>query len=247
MRRPLALLTSVRASLLLVIGLLGVPAARAGSVPARDTARAGARTVVLDGVSVRLRRGTTQTITVRHTHGWHARVTLWSRNRQGAEAGQWRRVRASSEARTGYGGLVVGKRRRQGTGTTPLGTWRLTSTFGTQQRRSDWSMQHRRIRSGDFWVQDNASRHDNTYRNQRAGGFRRWLPTSHPESSERLSDCGRVYEHVVVLDYNAEQVRRRGSGTFLHVNGSGATAGCVSAPRGWMRAALRRLDPDRAP
>ena len=35
----------------------------------------------------------------------------------------------------------------------------------------------------------------------------------------------------MVTDFNIKQVRHRGAGIFLHVNGAGATAGCVSAPR----------------
>ncbi len=30
-------------------------------------------------------------------------------------------------------------------------------------------------------------------------------------------------------------MRHRGAGIFLHVNGGGATAGCVSAPRPFLR------------
>lgn len=50
-----------------------------------------------------------------------------------------------------------------------------------------------------------------------------------------------------MLDYNQQQVRHRGAGIFLHVNGRGATAGCVSAPRWMLRRLLHRLDPARVP
>ncbi len=96
-------------------------------------------------------------------------------------------------------------------------------------------------------MQDNASAHYNRYRNQRQGGFRWWLPTSDPNSSERLTDFGRQYEYVVVMGFNRRQVRHRGAGIFLHVNGDGATAGCVSAPRPFLRMLMNRLDPDRRP
>ncbi len=87
----------------------------------------------------------------------------------------------------------------------------------------------------------------NRYRNRRQGGFRWWLPTSDDNSSERLPDYRRQYEWAVVMDFNRDQVRRRGSGIFLHVNGSGATAGCVSAPRRFIRMLMLRLDADRVP
>ena len=79
-------------------------------------------------------------------------------------------------------------------------------------------------------MQDNASRFYNRYRNQAEGGFRWWLPSSHANSSERLTDFRQQYRLAVVMDFNRRQVRHRGAGIFLHVNGPGATAGCVSAP-----------------
>ena len=92
-------------------------------------------------------------------------------------------------------------------------------------------------------MQDNASAYYNRYRNKSQGGFRWWLPSSHPDSSERLTDFGRQYEYAVVTSFNREQVRHRGSGIFLHVNGRGPTAGCVSAPRWLLRYLVRVLDP----
>jgi L,D-peptidoglycan transpeptidase YkuD (ErfK/YbiS/YcfS/YnhG family) len=181
-------------------------------------------------------------VTVDHTGGHRARVTYWRLVR-----GEWKARMSTADGRVGYGGLVAGDRRVQGTGTTPLGTYELLSVFGTHPARDAGALDYRRIRRGDHWVQDNASPHYNRYRNQRQGGFRWWLPASHPDSSERLTDYGRQYEWSIVTSFNHEQVRRRGAGIFLHVNGRGATAGCVSAPRPFIRALVRRLDPAAAP
>lgn len=203
---------------------------------------AEAATVTLDGVSVVLRAGTTQVVTVKHTKGFHARVVLWKRT-----AGGWQRV-LEAKGRTGYGGLVAGSRRKQGTGATPLGTYRLLSSFGSHARQPAWDLAHRRIRPGDYWVQDNASAYYNRYRSKAQGGFRWWLPSSNDNSSERLRDYAAQYEYALVTGFNyAAQVRHRGAGIFLHVNGSGATAGCVSAPRWFLRALMTRLDPDEVP
>jgi len=207
------------------------------SVPASATAA----TVTLDGVMVELRPETRQVITVNHTRGYRARVTLWR-----LLGGTWeRRLRASG--RIGYGGLVAGDEREQGTGTTPLGTYPLLFSFGTRTRNTAWDLPHRRIRRGDYWVQDNRSDYYNRYRNKASGGFRWWLAASNVNSSEPLSAYPVEYEYSIVIGYNWEQVRHRGSGIFLHVNGSGATAGCVSAPRWFVRQMLVRLDPDRRP
>jgi L,D-peptidoglycan transpeptidase YkuD (ErfK/YbiS/YcfS/YnhG family) len=213
----------------------------AALLPAGAGASALDDTVTLDGVAVRLRTGTSQVITVNHTRSYLARVTLW--RLVGTEWEQMLRV----TGRTGYGGLVAGAEREQGTGTTPLGTYPLLFTFGTHSRNSAWDLPHRKIRRGDYWVQDNRSAYYNRYRNKAAGGFRWWLPSSNINSSERLTDYRVQYEYSIVIGYNWGQVRYRGSGIFLHVNGSGATAGCVSAPRWFVRQMMVRLDPDRRP
>lgn len=209
--------------------------------PVLAPAPASAATVRLDGVTVRLRAGTTQVVTVNQTRGWHARVTFWHRARSG-----WRKVTQVRDGRTGYGGLVVGTSRRQGTGTTPLGTYGLIGSFGTHARPSTWDLPYRRIHRGDYWVQDNASRYYNRYRTKASGGFR-WRLRSGENSSERLADYPRQYEYAVNTGFNRQQVRHRGAGIFLHVNGHGATAGCVSVPRWFMRSMMTRLDPARSP
>jgi L,D-peptidoglycan transpeptidase YkuD (ErfK/YbiS/YcfS/YnhG family) len=121
----------------------------------------------LGGVRVDAGPGTRQVITVNATSGYHAVVSLWVRR-----DGRWDRTATTRSGRIGYGGLVVGSKRRQGTGTTPMGTYSITETFGNAPR---------------------------------------------------------------------------GSGIFLHVNGAGATAGCVSVPRRLVRNMMSRLRPGMAP
>ncbi len=216
--------------------IAAVVAAVALAAPARAD-------VTLDGVHVRAGERTSQVVTVKHTRGWHARVTFWTWEADGT----WRARRLARDARTGYGGLVRPAYRKQGTGTTPLGTFRLPWFFGTHARQDNWSLRYRRIHPGDYWVQDNTSDYYNRYRNKSRGGFRWWLPSSHPDSSERLTDFGSQYEYAIVTSFNRDQVRHRGAGIFLHVNGRGGTAGCVSAPRWLLRYLARVLDPERRP
>lgn len=204
-------------------------------------APAHAEDVRLGGVRVHLREGTEQVVTVKQRRGWHARVSLWRLTDAG-----WQRRLTAYDGRTGYGGLVRGSRRVQGSGTTPLGSYRLLSAFGTHRADDAWALPYRRIRRGDYWVQDNRSEHYNRYRNRRQGGFRWWL-RSGPNVSERLTDYPRQYEWAIVTGFNRRQVRHRGSGIFVHVNGRGATAGCVSAPRWLVRALMARLDPELEP
>ncbi len=223
------------------LGLLAVAlVATALALPA--PARADVTHVTLDGVRVALHEHTRQVVTVNHTHGYHARIGYWVER-----DGRWTRLYAVRDGRIGYGGLVAPKQRHQGTGTTPSGTVKLISAFGRHARATPWDLPYRRIRKGDYWVEDNASRSYNRYRNKAQGGFRWWLPTSRENSSERLRDFPVQYEFSIVTSYNHAQVRHRGAGIFLHVNGDGATAGCVSAPRPFLVRMMRRLDPAKVP
>ena len=181
-------------------------------------------------------------MTVDHTHGYHAHVGFWVLRQD-----RWRQVYDVRDGRIGYGGLARPLHRVQGSGTTPLGTVRLISSFGRHSRGAGWGLPYRRIHRGDYWVEDNGSRFYNRYRNKAEGGFRWWLPSSAENSSERLLDFPTPYEYAIVTGYNLEQVRHRGAGIFLHVNGRGATAGCVSAPRPFLRRLMWRLDPAQDP
>jgi len=169
-------------------------------------------------------------------------VVLWEHSSRG-----WRAVARTRHGAIGHGGLVTGTRRRQGSGTTPLGTYRLLSSFGTHTPSTAWHLPYRQIQSGDYWVEDNASRYYNRYRNKSRGGFR-WQLTRGENASEELADFPTQYELSINTSFNYyAQVRHRGAGIFLHVNGRGATAGCASATRRFMGAAITRLDPERVP
>jgi len=234
-------MTAIGALLAAMLIAVGVPAT---TPDAPVGGRAATSThVTLSGVDVTLPPGSRQVVTVNHTRGTRARVALWE-----ADASGWHRVARSKAGRIGYGGLVRARLRKQNTGTTPLGTFRLLSTFGTHPRAASWDLDHRQVRAGDYWVQDNRSAFYNRYRNKSEGGFRWWLPQSDPNSSERLADLPTQYEYAIVTSFNyARQVRHRGSGIFLHVNGHGPTAGCVSAPRWFLVRAMADLDPDLRP
>jgi L,D-peptidoglycan transpeptidase YkuD (ErfK/YbiS/YcfS/YnhG family) len=224
----------------LVVGLAGP-----GVATTRDGgAGPAARTVVtLDGVRVALPATSRQVVTVNHTVRSRARVILWQSDGQ-----TWSVLARSRSGHIGYGGLVAARLRKQATGTTPLGTFRLLSSFGTHAPAAGWDLSYRTIRAGDYWVEDNASAYYNRYRNKAEGGFRWWLPKSTTNSSERLRDYASQYEYAIVTGFNyAAPVRHRGAGIFLHVNGRGATAGCVSVPRWFLQRAMAALDPDLRP
>jgi len=223
-------------TLLFTTLLVGAPSG------AQAPTAAAADTVTLDGVQVALRKKTRQVVTVNRTDGWHARVTWWVMRR-----GEWVERFQATDGRIGYNGLVRPRRRVQGSGTTPAGTFRLPWAFGMHRQDDGWDRSYRKVRTGDYWVLDNQSAHYNRYRNKEQGGFRWRLGSGHPDASERLKDYPRQYEWAVVTSFNAGQVKHRGGAIFLHVNGDGATAGCVSAPRWFLRRLMSRLDQDRVP
>jgi L,D-peptidoglycan transpeptidase YkuD (ErfK/YbiS/YcfS/YnhG family) len=214
----------------------------AAALAAPAAPSAAAQRATIGGVRVILSSHTRQVVTVNHTRGFHARVGYWVLRHR-----RWTRLYDVRDGRIGYGGLVAATKRVQGSGTTPLGTVRLISAFGRHTRPVGWDLPYRRIHRGDYWVEDNRSAFYNRYRNRAQGGFRWWIPASDANSSERLTDFRRQYEYSIVTSYNHEQVRHRGAGIFLHVNGAGATAGCVSAPRLLLRRLMWRLDPARHP
>jgi L,D-peptidoglycan transpeptidase YkuD (ErfK/YbiS/YcfS/YnhG family) len=216
--------------------LVGPPAAPAPS-SGEPTHR-----IHLDGVPVDLRDHTRQVITTRQTGTTTARVTLWA-----LRYGTWKLVERTTVARIGYAGLVAPDQRRQGSGTTPTGTYYLPFTFGPYARHSDWTMPYRQFDGDDYWVLDNASAYYNRWRDRDAGGFR-WALTDSSNGSERLADYTSQYRMAAVIAYNYyAPVRHRGGAIFLHVNGPGATAGCVSVPLWFMRSVMSRLDPTQKP
>ena len=207
--------------------LIGVPSA--GSASATTT-------VTLDGVRVALPAGTLQVITVRHTSGTYARATMWTRT----TSGRWAINMHTSGARIGSGGLVAGALRRQGTNTTPTGTYSLPFAFGVSTvAGATYPFHH--VTSADWWVEDNASVYYNRLRSSTAG-FRWWLSPALVNSSEHLIENRPQYDLALVTGFNyVHPVHYRGAGIFLHVNGRGATGGCVSAPRLFVYDAILRL------
>ena len=97
-------------------------------------------------------------------------------------------------------------------------------------------------------MQDNESRYYNRYRNQAAGRLPLVAAGERPErlgAADRLPPAVRV---AVVTDFNLEQVRHRGAGIFLHVNGARRDRRLRErAAASFMRKLMRGLDPDRVP
>jgi L,D-peptidoglycan transpeptidase YkuD (ErfK/YbiS/YcfS/YnhG family) len=167
---------------------------------------------------------------------WRSRTaTLTLYNRVGA---RWARV-ATYPARLGYGGLVVGTRRVQDTGTTPAGSYAISEAFG-RRTNPGTSLPYFHVTNDYWWVEDRNSVYYNNMRLGHLGGFLR--RTTGFNASEQVATMGAQYDYAAVIDFNRPHpVVGRGAGIFLHAYGSGSTAGCVSIPGAAMRAVLQGL------
>ncbi|MGW2230881.1 L,D-transpeptidase family protein [Streptomyces formicae] len=162
-------------------------------------------------------------------------VTWWDRR-----GGRWAEA-GSAPARFGAKGLVAGGSRKQGTNTTPTGLYGLPYAFGISARPTGAAYPYRRVTPDSWWCQDNRSRAYNRWTEPRPADCR-------AAESEHLGTYDPQYAHALVVGFNYDRpVRGRGAGIFLHVNGRGATAGCVSVPREAMRRILRWAEPGRHP
>ncbi len=183
-----------------------------------------------------------QIVTV-SSSGSYANVVAWQ-----LRGGVWRAVIQTKAARVGTHGVVPGSTRKQGTGTTPGGTYTMTEAFGIAANPGS-AMPYHTVTSDDWWVEDNNSAYYNQMRRASQGGFDTSLPSGALNSSEHLVTYSTQYRYVVVINFNRppNAVRYRGAGIFLHVNGTGSTAGCVSVPLATMVSIIDWLDPAQHP
>jgi L,D-peptidoglycan transpeptidase YkuD (ErfK/YbiS/YcfS/YnhG family) len=145
----------------------------------------------------------------------------------------------SVPCRFGKRGLMDGTRRWAGNKTTPTGLWKMpTYVFGRPYRAPAGSkMGYRRITWKSWW----SSKRGRTYNTWVEA--RRW-------PGEKLSNARVEYEYAVSTGYNAKPNRvvyGRGTGIFLHIYGSGYTAGCISISRANMLRVTKLLDPAKRP
>lgn len=97
-----------------------------------------------------------------------------------------------------------------------------------------------------WWVQDPESKFYNQMHTAEGGDFPR--TESGERGSEHLVNYPVRYANALVIDFNrGPAVRGRGAGIFLHINGSGATAGCVSVPRATMERSMSWIEPGHHP
>jgi L,D-peptidoglycan transpeptidase YkuD (ErfK/YbiS/YcfS/YnhG family) len=178
-----------------------------------------------------------------------------------ADGRTWKAKFAAMPARVGYAGWAWAAQRVQDTGTTPIGTFRITTAFGIQPNPGT-KVKYTRVDGNDYWVGDNKDAKTYNLFQPSASAKRTWRKGE----AERLASYPTQYAYSAVIDFNRPAAStvtwnsakgqyvtskpantKRGSAIFLHVNGSGSTAGCVSLRRADMVAVLKWLDPALAP
>ncbi|MFF2405286.1 L,D-transpeptidase [Streptomyces sp. NPDC058092] len=179
----------------------------------------------------------TQLITVKAS-GSYATVTAWAKGASG-----WKSV-ISASGRVGSNGVVDGATRRQSTYTTPSGTYSITEGFGVEAGGT--AMPYTRVDSTHWWVEDPESKFYNSMHTAAGADFP--LVETGERGSEHLINYPTQYAKALVINFNRwPAVPGRGAGIFLHVNGSGATAGCVSVPRATMDRIMAWIRPGAHP
>lgn len=125
-------------------------------------------------------------------------------------------------------------RKREGDGATPVATMRLVELWyrGGRMVRPSSLLPTRRVRPGiDGWCDEPTH-----------AAYNRRVRLPFPASAEQLAREDRLYDVVIVLDWNlAHRARHLGSAIFLHVAKPGypPTEGCIAvAPHD-----MRRLAP----
>ncbi|MER6631732.1 L,D-transpeptidase family protein [Streptomyces sp. NPDC000987] len=180
----------------------------------------------------------TQVITVK-AGGSYATVTAWAKGPSG-----WKAQFSTSAGRVGSNGVTNGATRQQGTYTTPSGTYTITEGFGVQAGGT--SMPYHVVGSDDWWVEDPESKFYNSMHGEAGADFP--LTEAGDRGSEHLINYPTQYAKALVINYNRwPAVPGRGAGIFLHVNGTGATAGCVSVPRATMDGIMSWIRPAAHP
>lgn len=175
--------------------------------------------------------------------------------------GTWTAKYSGMPARIGYGGWVWASKRVQDTGTTPMGTFRITNTFGLKANPGT-KMSYRFADGNDYWVGDNKDAKTYNMVEPFASSKRTWRTGE----AERLKAYPTQYEYAAVVDFNRPAPStikwnatrsqhetskpantKIGNAIFLHINGAGSTAGCVSLSRANLLKVLKWLDPAQKP
>ena len=148
------------------------------------------------------------------------KLTFWNKDKNG----KWDE-NLSTGARIGYGGLKSASNKHEGDGATPTGAYPILYGFGFGSNPGT-SLKYKRITNNSYFVDDVHSSYYNQW--YEGKGQRGEHMIDHPQ-----------YKYGMVIGYNTSCRKGKGSAIFLHCNGRGSTAGCVSVPESTMLKLLK--------
>lgn len=144
-------------------------------------------------------------------------LSLWNKSN-----GKWNEAFETS-ARLGYGGLTSNK--HEGDGATPVGVYPILYSFGFGSNPGT-SLEYKRIDKNSYFVDDSNSKY-----------YNQWYEGT-GQKGEHMIDHAQ-YKYGMVIGYNTGHTPGKGSAIFLHCNGRGNTAGCISVSEGNMLRLLK--------
>lgn len=152
------------------------------------------------------------------------KVSLWNKN-----DGKFVESLKTS-GRVGYGGMTSASNKREGDGKTPTGVYSFLYGFGTGGNPGT-SYGYKQITQNSYFVDDVNSKY-----------YNQWYEGT-DQKGEHMIKYGTQYKYGLVIGYNTSNTPGKGSAIFLHCNGSGNTAGCVSIPEGEMLRMMKEVKP----
>jgi D-alanyl-D-alanine dipeptidase len=150
--------------------------------------------------------------------------------------GRWQQAGAAVPVIVGRTGVAEAK--HEGDGKSPAGSFAIGPAFGFAPSAPEIRMPYRALTPRTECVDDTASPFYNRIVERDASSS--WT------SSEKMRQVG-VYKWGAVIDYNAKRTPGAGSCIFLHIAGSGPTAGCTSLREADLLDLLHWLDPSARP
>jgi len=137
----------------------------------------------------------------------------------------------------------VSENRHEGDRTTPAGAFGIGPKMYGVAADPGVRYPYRRVRCGDWWVEDPRSPYYNRFHHVPCGTRPPFRVTD-----EELAHSPTAYRHFAVIAFNVDPiVPGRGSGIFLHASTGRPTVGCVSLDVPHLVTTLRWLRPAADP
>ena len=134
-----------------------------------------------------------------------------------------------------FGKNGVSNEKKEGDLCTPKGIFSLGFAFGT--RSLNIAYPYYKINENMYWVCDSYSKFYNEWvevteeEKNFPFSYMKTSPCITWNDAERLSDYPVQYELALIIEYNKEKVKEKGSAIFLHVKNREYTAGCIATTK----------------